>query len=350
MLRNLTLKGITPYLLGFFIALGGALLAKFLNAPLPWLIGPLLITAVTSMMGVPSQSHNIFRKLGQWVIGTSLGLYFTPHTVTTIINFWPYLVLGCLFALLLSMFNAFCLKYWGHVDFKTAWFAGAVGGASEMSNLAEHYHARVDSVASSHSVRVLLVVVTLPFIYKMLGVHGDIASPASLSYHFNIWGLLQLIAITSVGIFLFSKFHIPNAWVLGSLGASLLLTSNEIHLTHLSPMIQSTGQLFIGWSLGSKYGPDFFKKAPRYLTVSALTTVAALVVSAIFAYILSLLANIQFSTMMLGVSPGGIAEMTITAKVLMLGVPIVAAFHVTRMVFILIVAQPMYKFLAKWFE
>ncbi|NOL48809.1 AbrB family transcriptional regulator [Pelistega europaea] len=60
------------------------------------------------------------------------------------------------------------------------------------------------------------------------------------------------------------------------------------------------------------------------------------------------LCNIILSTLILGLSPGGIAEMTITAKVLMLGVPIMAAFHVSRMIFILLLAQPCYKWLSKW--
>ena len=36
-------------------------------------------------------------------------------------------------------------------------------------------------------------------------------------------------------------------------------------------------------------------------------------------------------------APGGIAEMCITAKVLQLGVPLVTAFHVTRVVVLLLV-------------
>lgn len=339
-----------PYLLGFLIALGGALLAQWLNAPLPWMIGPLLATAITSMLGTPSKSHNGFRHIGQWVIGTSLGLYFSPHTVHAVIDFSPYIIIGCVFALFLSGFNAFALYRWGHIDFKTAWFAGAVGGASEMANLAEHYHARVDSVASSHSVRVLVVVILIPFTYKFLGIHGDQTAPAAMAYHFSIQGLLILIILTLIGVWGFKKINMPNPWVLGPLLITLLLTSNEIHLTHLSPVIQKTGQLCIGWSLGSKYGPDFFRRAPRYLTVSALVSIVGLIICAFAAYLMSLLVDIPLSTLVLGMSPGGIAEMTITAKVLMLGVPIVAAFHVSRMIFILVLAQPCYKFLQKWVE
>ena len=47
--------------------------------------------------------------------------------------------------------------------------------------------------------------------------------------------------------------------------------------------------------------------------------------------------------MLLGTSPGGIAEMAITAKVLQLGVPVVTAFQVCRLVAVLILAEPVYR-------
>ena len=46
---------------------------------------------------------------------------------------------------------------------------------------------------------------------------------------------------------------------------------------------------------------------------------------------------------MLGTSPGGIAEMAITAKVLQLGVALVTAFHVTRLAAVLLLVEPLYR-------
>jgi uncharacterized membrane protein AbrB (regulator of aidB expression) len=50
---------------------------------------------------------------------------------------------------------------------------------------------------------------------------------------------------------------------------------------------------------------------------------------------------------LLGTSPGGIAEMCITAKVLQLGVPVVTAFHVTRYVAVLLLTAPIYRWVAR---
>ncbi len=49
------------------------------------------------------------------------------------------------------------------------------------------------------------------------------------------------------------------------------------------------------------------------------------------------------ATLILGTSPGGIAEMAITAKVLQLGVPVVTAFQVCRLVAVLILVGPIFQ-------
>jgi uncharacterized protein len=58
------------------------------------------------------------------------------------------------------------------------------------------------------------------------------------------------------------------------------------------------------------------------------------------------LTGLPWATLVLGTSPGGIAEMAITAKVLQLGVPVVTAFQVCRLVAVLVLAEPVYR----WFR
>jgi hypothetical protein len=49
------------------------------------------------------------------------------------------------------------------------------------------------------------------------------------------------------------------------------------------------------------------------------------------------------ATLILGTSPGGIAEMAITAKVLELGAPVVTAFQVCRLMAVLLIVGPLYR-------
>lgn len=334
------------YLTGFLLALSGALVAVWLTIPLPWLIGSLLLTAITKTAGVNSTSHTVFRNIGQWVIGTSLGLYFTPEVLNIISGYSPFIFAGMVFAILLGINGSLILRKWGHVDFKTAWFASAIGGASEMANLAEKNHARTDLVASAHSLRMIMVVVSIPFAFKFLNISGNYPGTEAL-YFFNTSGFFKLIILTSIAGLIFKKLSLPNPWVLGPLLVTILLTGNDTILTYLPNEISKLGQLFIGWSLGDKFGPDFFKKAPRYLSVVAISNTLNLILAFGFSYLLFLVSDIPFPTLVLGNSPGGIAEMAITAKVLSLGAPVVTAFHVSRMVFVLLITSPLYYFFEK---
>ena len=58
--------------------------------------------------------------------------------------------------------------------------------------------------------------------------------------------------------------------------------------------------------------------------------------------VISTRSDLPLPTIWLGLAPGGLAEMAITAKVLMLGVPMVTALQVTRMVFVVMVTGWLY--------
>jgi uncharacterized membrane protein AbrB (regulator of aidB expression) len=58
--------------------------------------------------------------------------------------------------------------------------------------------------------------------------------------------------------------------------------------------------------------------------------------------VLAHFSGINPATAILATAPGGIAEMSLTAKTLQLGVPIVAAFHVARMAIIVILIGPLF--------
>src|SRR5690606_32813158 len=127
----------------------------------------------SKMTGSPGSSHKVFRNGGQGVIGASLGLYFTPEMLRIIALNLPFILIGAVFALLLGAVGSSILRSLGGTDFKTAWFASAIGGASEMTTLAERYGARPDLVASAHSLRMLMVVTLIPFVFRALNIHGN---------------------------------------------------------------------------------------------------------------------------------------------------------------------------------
>ncbi|KJK16517.1 membrane protein [Burkholderiaceae bacterium 16] len=333
-----------PVLLTLLLGLAAALLCTLLHTPLPWMIGPLLAVATARMRGADLRAPTQARNAGQWAIGTSLGLYFTSDVVGHLLEYLPYIVAGSLFALVLGCGGAFLLRRSTGVAFKTAYFSTAIGGASEMANLAERNGARIDQVAAAHSLRVLMVVVAVPALFQYGGIHGldpYIPGPRTVDY----LGLLGLIAITVSVALVLKRFNLPNPFVIGTLLAAAVLTASGVELSAIPTWMSRAGQLLIGVSLGARFSRDFLHTAPRFLTGVALYTLVALVLSALFGWALSALSGVHPATAILGTTPGGIAEMCITAKVLELGVPLVTAFHVIRMAFVVLCTGPLYHWL-----
>lgn len=314
----------------------------FLRTPLPWMIGPLLSTAALALLGAPLRASRRLRNGGQWIVGTALGLYFTPAVAAQSLALAPWMLLGAAWALLMGfLFGRWLL--WsqpaGSVDATTAYLASVIGGASEMAAFAERVGARVDLVAAAHSLRVMVVVIVIPFTFQGLGVHGHDPAPAS-AVGVQPLGLAALLALTAAGALLLHALKQPNPWVLGSLLVALVLTASGVQWSAMPGGLSAAAQLLIGISLGTRFTPDFLHTAPRWLAATAAGTLAMIAVSAGYSWLVAQAADLVPATVLLGNSPGGIAEMCITAKVLDLGVALVTGFHVVRYVAVLLLVGP----------
>jgi membrane AbrB-like protein len=138
-----------------------------------------------------------------------------------------------------------------------------------------------------------------------------------------------------------------NPWFMGALTASMLLSLSGIFWSAIPTPLSNAAQLLIGVSLGVRFRKEFLHTAPRWLTSVAMGTAAMLLISALFGWAMAVLVGQHPATLILGTSPGGIAEMAITAKVLQLGVPVVTAFQVCRLVAVLVLVAPMFDWLER---
>lgn len=313
-----------------------AWLAQALHFPLPWMTGPLLVCAIAGMAGLPLRASELLRNVGQGLIGVALGLHFTTDVLSTMLRLAPAIGLGAAWALLLGWVFHLALRRRHPAEAPaTTFFAAAIGGASEMTLLAESHGGRVDRVAAAHSLRVAIVVVGLPFLFQTLGVRGvDVTLPATGSG--STGGLPLLAGLAAAGILVASALRLANPWLLGALAATAAGTAFGAGLPALPGWASAAGQLFIGVALGARFTPDFARSGPAWLASVALGTLALLVGAAGLAGVLAWWLGLHPATLLLGNSPGGIAEMCITADVLRLGVPTVTAFHVARYLTVLL--------------
>lgn len=322
-----------------------------LHTPLPWMLGPLVATSVLSMAGAPTESWGPLRNGGQWAIGAALGLYFTPEVSALVGSLWWAIILGIAWALLLGWgFGAWLYRL--HAPRmhgvpapmlrSTSYFAGAIGAASEMTLLSERENARTDLVAASHSLRLLIVTITIPFALQWSGLQGlDILTPTVREVSWP--GLALLALLTGAGALVMDRLGRANPWFMGAMLVSMAVTMAGLHLSAVPQAVVNAAQLVIGVSLGVRFRAEFLHTAPRWLASVAVGTFGLMGICAAFAAVLAWATGLPWVTLLLGTSPGGITEMAITAKVLQLGVPVVTAFQVCRLIAVLMLVGPMFR-------
>jgi uncharacterized protein len=170
--RRMTRPGIVRALAALAIGAAAGFACSLLRTPIPWMLGPLFSLAFLRVAGVDIGVPTPVRYGGQWLIGTALGLYFTPQVVREVAGLWYLLLAGAVFAVAVGYVTALALARMAGLDRTTALFASVPGGAAEMAVLGERFGARVDRVAAAQSLRMLIVVAVIPAAYTLLGVHG----------------------------------------------------------------------------------------------------------------------------------------------------------------------------------
>lgn len=146
-----------------------------------------------------------------------------------------------------------------------------------------------------------------------------------------------------VGGLALQLLRLPNPWFLGPLLAAIGLAASESAPATVPTLLSNAAQLVIGVSLGVGFSPQFLHTAPRWLARVALGTVGLIVACAAFALVLAWATGLHPATAIPATAPGGMTEMSITAKALQWGVPVVTALQVTRLVAVLILVRPAYR-------
>jgi membrane AbrB-like protein len=322
-------------------AAAGAFCA-WLRTPLPWMIGPLVAMAACNFAGARLRAMPLTRQAGQLVIGMALGLYFTPAVAREVASYWPVLIGAAVFAIALAWACGWFLSRTTGLDRTSGFFASVPGGAAEMAIMGESFGGRVDRIVFAQSLRVLVVVIAVPFALTYSGVHGaDLYVPAPVPFDAKRLAALFALGLAAGG--LAARIGMPNPFMLGPLLCAIGLTFGEVELSSIPVWITNVAQLLLGCALASRFERTFLHGLGRYAAAVMASIALALALAVAFSGVLAWWSGLALPSLILATAPGGIAEMCITAKVLQLGVPLVTAAHVTRVLILLNAVGPLYR-------
>jgi membrane AbrB-like protein len=332
--------------LGLAVCVAGGALCAWARTPLPWMIGSILAMAIAQIAGLELEPLPGGRDAGLVIVGTALGLHFTAPVVHQVASYWPWFVALGFAGIAMGGTSGWLLARLSGTDRATAWFAMMPGGASEMAMTGERHGARTDSVAFAHSMRMLLTVTIFPIAITLAGfsAHEEFQD-AFIA--FSVPKIAVLFAIAAACGWLARRIGLPTAYMIGSLASTVALTVNGIQLSSVPTGFSSLAQVLLGCSLGARFDRTFLKSAPRFVAALVPSITLTLVLAALVGWGLALACGVYVGSGLLAAAPGGIAEMSITAKVLHMGVAFVTAAHVVRYVIVVLFTGTVFKLLTR---
>jgi membrane AbrB-like protein len=328
---------------GLVISLAGVFFWHAAGGPLPWLLGPLLAMLGGRLLGLPLASIRHSRELGQAIVGLALGLTFSHTALLRTVALAPWIAIAVVFAFLLAWLAMQLLRrLCPGLDPLTAWLVSLPGGASEMTAIGSRRGAKSEWIVLGQSLRVLIVVLLYPGAFALFG-HSAAPFATTLA-PLGSSALPWLLPALALGALLQWR-RIPNPWFIGPLTISLLLASSGTLSGSLPAGWVELAQLLIGIALGVRFDRQQMLAAPRFL-VAFLASLALLLLLAVAgACLLSMVAGLPPALAVLAMAPGGITEMCLTARAMGLDVPTIIAFQLCRLVMVLLLAEPLSRWL-----
>lgn len=320
-------------------AIGGAVFNQ-LNMPLAWMIGAMLATTIAALCGLRVAMPIPLRSFMVAVLGVMLGSTFTPHILDRVSE-WG-ITLAALFvysATVGSLCFALFLRI-GRCDRVTAYFAAAPGGLTEMTVMGQALGGDDRVISLVHTLRVLLIVLTIPFWFRALdGYDAARRTAADISIVSTpVLELGLLAAIGLAGALIGRLVRLPAPYLTGP-----ILASAAAHLTGISQFrppyeLVAVAQVVVGAGIGCRFAGLRVRRVLHTLGLAACATFIMLAGTVAFSVMLHGAVDIPTPALVLAFAPGGLAEMSLVALALGADAAFVSTHHIMRIIFVVVIA------------
>ena len=313
-----------------------AIIAEYFNVPLAWFLGPMIVTSLLSLFGLKLVMPRLVLSIILILLGLYIGNYIDKNLFSQM-HQWIWTSLIMLGYIVLSVFlvSKYLEKFSGY-EKKTSIFSAAPGALGPLLILAEDEKSDLSQVATSHLIRLIIIITVFPFIVDSFYDQNKIEK-IDVILEQNIYDLLILIASSLFIIFIFDKIKVPAALLAGTLVASGLLQITEVASYKLSPGIIDFCLLILGSSVGCRFANKTFVEIGKNALHSFVATFFLVVLGVIAAYLASLVIDKNFFTLLLSYCPGGIYEVAVIAIFFDLDPEFVSFHHIIRLLMILFI-------------
>jgi membrane AbrB-like protein len=323
------------FLIVILIGIPSAIIADYFNLPLAWMLGPMIAISILALSGLKVKMPKLALSFILIILGLHIGNYIDKNLINQMIDWiWTSVIMLGYIIICIIIVSKYLQKFSGYNE-KAAIFSAAPGALGPLMILAEQEKTDLSQVATSHLIRLIIIITVIPFI-----IVNNISSEAVKLEEYNYlsqnhFHLILLLVVSIFFIFLFDKLKIPAALLSGTLFASGFLQISEVASYKLPDASINFCLLILGASVGCRFAEKTFKEVANNSFHSLIATTILVVLGLIAAFLASLFVDNNILTLILSFSPGGIYEVAVIAIAFDLEPDFVAFHHIIRLLFIL---------------
>ncbi len=312
------------------ISFPSAIIADYFNIPLAWFLGPMIITSLAALSGLKIIMPKIVLSFILIILGLHIGNYIDQNLFNQMLDWiWTSLIMLIYIIICILVVAKYLQKFASYGE-KASIFSAAPGALGPLMILAENEKTDLSQVATSHLIRLIIIITVIPFII-VNNTDNNVLLNDEFNYlaqnHLN---LILLIIASLFFIFIFDKIRIPAALLSGTLFASGLLQITDIASYKLPDETVNFCLLILGSSVGCR-----FKEIANNSLHSIVATSILVLLGLVAAYVATFFVETNILTLILSFSPGGIYEVAVIAIAFDLDPDFVAFHHIIRLLFIL---------------
>ncbi len=329
------------------ISVPSAMIAEFFNVPLAWFLGPMLITSLASLIGFKTEMPRLVLSSTLILLGLYIGNYIDKSLFSQI-HQWAWTSLIMLIYIILSvLIVSKYLQKFSKYDRKTSIFSAAPGALGPLMILAEDEKSDLSQVATSHLIRLIIIITVFPFIVNSFYEIDEVRIVDEVIVHQNIYDLIILIISSIILILIFDKLKIPAALLAGTLFASGFFQISELASYKLPSNIIDYCLLILGSSVGCRFADKTFGEIANNAVHSFVATFLLVILGFLAAIVAGLFIDKNFFTLLLSYCPGGIYEVAVIAIFFDLDPEFVSFHHIIRLLMILFTVPLILRFIEK---
>ncbi|MBQ2259732.1 MAG: AbrB family transcriptional regulator [Loktanella sp.] len=225
--------------------------------PLPWMLGPLVLSAAAYVSGVTKVKVPVrTRPFGQMTVAAQVGLTFTPAAFASLLNLAPLIVGLAVVSGIIASLVAIILARATDMRLAQAFVSTFPTSPVEAAVIAERLGIPPGPVVAAQTIRIAMIVLLVPMSIYLIGGMPDTgkafaAEPFAISH-----ARLAILAIS--GALLFRFLRLSNPYFLGPLAVSAAVSAFGVELPPFPLLVMALAQIALGTWLGSTFRRNLF--------------------------------------------------------------------------------------------